>query len=331
MLDIYHRNINYMRVSVTDRCNLRCIYCKPAEGFHQLARSEILSYEEILHLVQLTVSCGISKVRLTGGEPLVRKDIVRLISEVAQLQEIEDVSLTTNGVLLAPMAHDLYRAGLRRINISLDSLKRDKYQYITGRDNLEHVWKGIEEAQRIGFSPIKINMVVIKGINDDEVLDFAKLSLHNPFHLRFIEFMPIGNNQLWREKKYLSCLKIRKIISAYKPLVPSSIPGPHHSLNNGPAQMFEFKGSLGKIGFISPMSNHFCSVCNRIRLTADGKLRNCLFSDQETDIKSVMRSGGSDNELQQLLIQGIKNKPLGHAINQTTPLVFHRLMGGIGG
>ena len=331
MNDIYHRKINYVRVSVTDRCNLRCIYCKPAKGFQQLAKAQILSYEEILRLVQLAISCGLSKVRLTGGDPLVRRDIVKLVGSIARLQGVEDLSLTTNGILLDQMAYDFYNAGLRRINISLDSLKREKYQYITGRDGLDQVLKGIEKAQRVGFFPIKINMVVIKGINDDEILDLAKLSLDNPFHLRFIEFMPIGNDQLWREKKYFSCLKMKRIISAYKPLIPTSISGPHHSLNNGPAQLFEFKGAPGKIGFISPISNHFCPTCNRIRLTADGKVRSCLFSNQEIDIRRSIRSGSSDEELQKLLIEGIKAKPREHNINQAPSLIFNRSMAGIGG
>ena len=331
MNDIYHRKINYIRVSVTDRCNLRCIYCKPAKGFRQLARAQILSYEEIIRLVQLAVSCGISKVRLTGGDPLVRRDIVKLVGAIARLEGVKDLSLTTNGILLDQMASDLYQAGLRRINVSLDSLKKDKYQHITGRDGMERVVKGIEKARKVGFSPIKINIVVIKGINDDEVLDLAKLSLDNPFHIRFIEFMPIGNDQLWREKKYLSCIKIKEYIEAYKPLVRTAIGGPHHSLNNGPAQMFEFKGASGKIGFISPLSNHFCPACNRIRLTADGKIRSCLFSNQEIDIRKAMRSGISDGELQQLLIKSIKTKPMGHNINQYPSLTFSRSMGGIGG
>ena len=331
MKDIYHRKINYIRVSVTDRCNLRCIYCKPAKGFQQLARDQILSYEEIIRLVQLTVSCGITKVRLTGGDPLVRKDIVKLVEAIVRLKKVEDVSLTTNGILLDQMASNLYQAGLRRINVSLDSLKKDNYQHITGRDGLELVLKGIEKARSVGFSPIKINTVVIKGINDDEILDLAKLSLDNPFHIRFIEFMPIGNDQLWREKKYLSCSKIKEYIEAYKPLVRTAISGPHHSLNNGPAQMFEFEGASGKIGFISPLSNHFCPTCNRIRLTADGKIRSCLFSDQEIDIKKPMRSGISDDKLKQLLIKSIKNKPKGHTINQGSLLSFNRSMGGIGG
>jgi len=331
MNDIYQRKINYIRVSVTDRCNLRCIYCMPAKGFHQLARAQVLTYEEIIRLVQLAISCGLSKVRLTGGEPLVRRDIVKLVRSIARLKGLEDLSLTTNGILLDQMAYDLYEAGLRRINISLDSLKREKYKNITGRDGLDLVLRGVEQARKVGFSPVKINTVVMKGINDDEILDLAKLSLDNPLHLRFIEFMPIGNNQLWREKKYLSCIKIKKIIAAYKPLIPTAIEGPHHSLNNGPAQMFEFKDAPGKIGFISPISNHFCPSCNRIRLTAAGKVRSCLFSNQEIDIRKALRSGKNDEELRQLLIKGIKTKPKEHTINQSPSLLFNRSMASIGG
>lgn len=331
MNDIYQRKINYIRVSVTDRCNLRCIYCKPARGFHQLARAQILTYEEILHLVQLAISCGLSKVRLTGGDPLVRRDIVKLVGSIARLNGLKDLSLTTNGVLLDHMAYDLYQAGLRRINISLDSLKSEKYRYITGRDGLDSVLRGVDRAQKVGFSPVKINMVVMKGINDNEILDLAKLSLDNPYHIRFIEFMPIGNSQLWRKKRYLTCFKMKKIITAYNPLIPTSIDGPHHSLKNGPAQMFEFKNAPGKIGFISPISNHFCTSCNRIRLTAAGKIRNCLFSDKEIDIRNALRSGKSDEELRQLLIKGIKTKPKEHKINQSPSLRFNRSMASIGG
>ncbi|MGA1874059.1 MAG: GTP 3',8-cyclase MoaA [bacterium] len=331
MLDAHQRIINYIRVSVTDRCNLRCIYCQPAREFHQLARSEILSYEEILHLVQIAISCGITKVRLTGGDPLVRRDIVDLVRSIARLKGITDVSLTTNGILLDRLAGDLYRAGLRRINISLDSLKRDRFQMITGQDGLDQVRKGIDKAHSLGFSPIKINTVVIRGVNDDEVLDLARLSLNKPYHIRFIEFMPIGNDQLWQEKKYVSCLEIQKILTSFQPLIPSAAAGPHHSHHHGPAQMFEFEGALGKIGLISPLSNHFCSNCNRIRLTADGRVRNCLFSDQEIDIREALRSGKNDEELKALLIQGIKNKPAGHNLDHAQFTILNRPMSKIGG
>lgn len=331
MLDLYCRHINYIRISITDKCNLRCIYCKPSEEFRQLERSQILSYEEILRLIRLAVTCGISKVRLTGGDPLIRRDVVNLVRSISRLDGVEDISLTTNGVLLDQMALDLYEAGLHRINISLDSLKRKKYEDITCRDRLSQVLRGIEKVKEIGFCPIKINMVVIKGINDDEILDLARLSLDNPFQIRFIEFMPIGNHQLWQQKKYFSCLEIKKIITAYRPLIPSALPGPCHSPGNGPARLFEFEGAAGKIGFISPMSNHFCSTCNRIRLTADGKLMSCLFSNREIDIKTVMRSGGSDEDLRQLFIKGIKNKPVGLDKSQLQSLKCNRFMNSIGG
>ena len=332
MLDLYHRQINYIRVSITDKCNLRCIYCKPSQDFHQIERTQILSYEEILRLIQVAVRCGISKIRLTGGEPLVRRDVVNLVRSISQVDGVKDISLTTNGVLLDQMAQGLHDAGLRRINVSLDSLNREKYQNITCRDRLPLVLQGIEKAQKIGFFPIKINVVVIRGVNDDEVLDLAKLSINNPFHIRFIEFMPIGNNKLWQDRHYVSCTEMKEIITAYQPLIPSASPGPHHSpAENGPARMFEFKGAPGKIGFISPMSNHFCSTCNRIRLTADGKLRSCLFSNQEIDIKDAIRSGGSDDDLKRIFIKSIENKPVGLDPDLFSSLKCNRFMNSIGG
>lgn len=334
MIDSYHRIINYLRISVTDRCNLRCIYCQPSKGFQFFPRAEILSFEEIIRLVHVAVKIGISKIRLTGGDPLVRRDIVKLIKDISLVEGVTDLALTTNGVRLEQMAQELYEAGQRRINISLDSLNPQKFQLITGQGSLAQVWRGIEKAVSVGFSPIKINVVVMKGINDDELVDLAKLSLIYPFHIRFIEFMPLGNDQLWKEKKYLSCLKVKRIIYNYLPLYPTSVTGPHHSLNNGPAQMFEFKGAPGKIGFISPLSNHFCASCNRIRLTADGKIRHCLFSDQETDLKPALRES-TDNELLEALMRAaIKNKPVGHyglPAKETTSSTPHRSMGSIGG
>ena len=332
MLDLHHRQINYIRVSITDKCNLRCIYCKPSQDFHQIERSQILSYEEILRLIRVAVTCGISKVRLTGGDPLVRRDVMNLVRSVSQLDGVREISLTTNGVLLDQMAEGLYEAGLRRINVSLDSLTREKYRSLTCRDQMNLVLQGIEKARKIGFSPIKINVVVIRGINDDEVLDLAKLSLTYPFHIRFIEFMPIGNHQLWQEKHSFSCLEIKKIITDYRPLIPSTSSGTNHSpQGDGPARLFEFEGAPGKIGFISPMSDHFCSTCNRIRLTADGKLRSCLFSNQEIDIKEAMRSGGSDEDLRQIFIESIEQKPVGLDASQFSSLKCNRFMNSIGG
>jgi len=334
MLDSHQRQINYIRLSITDKCNLKCIYCQPPKKLRQLERSQILSYEEILHLIQIAVRCGISKVRLTGGDPLVRKDVTKLVEAIARLEGVRDISLTTNGVLLEQMAPDLYKAGLRRINISLDSLNRKKYQDITGHDRLIQVLRGIQKAREIGFFPIKINMVVIRGINEDEVLDLAKLSLTYPFHIRFIEFMPLGNSQLWKERQFFSCQQIKEIITAYRPLIPLATCGDSPlGSENGPAQLFQFEGgAAGKIGFISPMSNHFCSTCNRIRITADGKLRSCLFSTQEIDIKAALRAGDSDDELQQLFIKGIENKPAsGPDRSRLSALKCNRFMNSIGG
>ncbi|MEW6378899.1 MAG: GTP 3',8-cyclase MoaA [bacterium] len=332
MLDLHQRQINYIRLSITDKCNLKCIYCQPSGKLRQPERSQILSYEEIVRLVQVAVTCGIAKVRLTGGEPLIRKDVVNLVGSIARLDGVRDIALTTNGVLLNQMASDLYEAGLRRINISLDSLNRKKYQDITGQDWLPQVLQGIQKAREAGFAPIKINTVIIRGINDDDILDLAKLSLTYPFHIRFIEFMPIGNSQLWQERHYFPCQEIKEVIEAYRPLVTPPPSSSAFKPEYGLARLFQFEGAPGKIGFISPLSNHFCSTCNRIRITADGKLRSCLFSDQEIDIKAALRSGGSDEDLRQLFIQGIENKPVkGPDHSQLSSMKCSRFMNSIGG
>jgi cyclic pyranopterin phosphate synthase len=327
LTDRYHRPIDYLRVSITDRCNLRCIYCTPLGGAPKLDHQDILSYEEFLRLIQIAVNLGITKVRITGGEPLVRKGVTDFCRRVAGLPGLQSLSLTTNGVLLEELAQDIYHAGIRRINISLDTLQPQKFLSITRRDEFHRVWQGIQAAERVGFKPIKINVVVMRGINDDEILDLARLTLDRPYHIRFIEFMDINNDSQQLHKHYLSADEILADLHSLAPL--EKITSPH---TNGPARHFRWPEAAGMIGIISPVSNHFCPACNRIRLTADGKLRNCLFSDQEVDIKSALRQSATDGELSQILRDSINAKPEKHSLQSDMFRKCHnRPMVAIGG
>ena len=281
----------------------------PKEGVPQFSHSEILRYEEILRLGALAVSKGITKIRVTGGEPLVRKDAVQLIHQLSQLKGIQDLSLTTNAILLEEFAPALFQAGLKRVNISMDSLIPEKYREITRGGDLSRVWAGIEAARRAGISPIKINVVAITGFNDGEILEFARLTMQDPLQVRFIEFMPIGVSSEWSPERYLSSQEIKRRIESVYPLRPLDGGINHHG---GPARLFKFPGASGEIGFISPISDHFCNSCNRLRLTADGKLKTCLFSDEEMDLKHLLRSGCSDEELERKLDEAISVKPLRH-------------------
>ncbi|MBN2034669.1 MAG: GTP 3',8-cyclase MoaA [Deltaproteobacteria bacterium] len=326
MLDNNHRSINYLRLSVTDRCNLRCIYCMPEEGIQFLPHDEILSYEEMLHVVRLCVQSGIRKVRLTGGEPLVRKGILSFIEKLCRTEGLEEISLTTNGVLLKDMARDLKRCGICRINISMDSLKEEKFSKITRRDFYREVWEGIDEAQRVGFSPIKLNVVAMKGVNDDEILDFARLTLKKPYHVRFIEMMPVGEKNAWTSDTFLSTREILGKIRSLGSLKPVGT-GPL----DGPAQRYILEGALGEIGLIGALSHHFCETCNRLRLTADGHLRGCLFSDRERDIKTPLRENKGDDCALDIIRETIMNKPKDHGMNVNKPKKCVRSMNSIGG
>jgi cyclic pyranopterin phosphate synthase len=309
LTDRYQRPIDYLRVSITDRCDLRCIYCTPLGGSPKLDHDDILSYEEFLHLIQVAVDMGITKVRLTGGEPLVRKGVTDFCSRLAGLPGLQSLSLTTNGVMLEELAQDVYNAGIRRINISLDTLQPQKFLRITRRDEFHRVWRGIQAAENVGFNPIKINVVVMRGINDDEILDLAKLTLDRSYRIRFIEFMDLNNDSDWLHQHYVSADEILANLRTLAPL--EQITARH---TNGPARHFRWPEAAGMIGIISPVSNHFCPTCNRIRLTADGKLRNCLFSDQEVDIKFPLRHGATDADLAQILRASIDNKPEKHCL-----------------
>jgi cyclic pyranopterin phosphate synthase len=327
LYDPHKRLIDYLRISVTDRCNLSCVYCKPRAGMKMLPHSEILSYEEILRLVALAVPLGISRVRVTGGEPLVRRGIIDFIASLHTLQGIEDISITTNGVLLEEMAEGLIKAGKLRLNVSLDSLDPRKFQEITGSDNYDRVWRGINRAEELGFSPLKINMVPVRGMNDAEVADFARLTVDRRFHVRFIEYMPIGADKRWRRESCVPSSEIRTIIEReVGPLKP------FFSENSaGPSDNYQFPDALGVIGFISPITRHFCESCRRLRLTADGKIRPCLLSDTEIDVKSPLRGGCDDAELERLFRLALEIKPDRHYINETEPGCFQRTMSRIGG
>ncbi len=313
MIDSYERNINYLRISVTDRCNLRCTYCMPKEGLSVLGHDDILKYEELLRIVKVAVGLGISKVRITGGEPLVRRGLVDFIARLSAIPGLKDISLTTNGVLLESFAAPLYRAGIKRINISLDSLKAAKYADITRGGDLKRVLAGIEAVHREGFNPIKINAVVIKGVNDEEILDFALLSLDKPYQVRFIELMPMGAAGLSHEGNYLPNTIIYERINSVYPLEPVH---KDEKTIEGPAHMYRIKDARGEIGFISPISNHFCGTCNRLRLTANGYLRACLLHDQEVSLKETLRNKSSDRDLQELMVQVISGKPMQHEIGR---------------
>ncbi len=309
LVDPHNRRINYLRISITDRCNLRCRYCMPKEGVSKFGHSEILSYEEILRLAGLAVKRGIDKVRITGGEPLVRKGVVDLIEKLSRFPGVRDLSMTTNAVLLREFARDLRRAGLKRINISMDSLDPRKYREITRGGDLNQVWEGIGAARREGIQPIKINVVVIAGFNDGEIEDFARLTLKEPFQVRYIEFMPIGEGSEWKPEHCISCREIKERMERTSPLLHLTESGNGHG---GPARLFKLPGAAGEIGFISPVSDHFCGSCNRLRLTADGKLKTCLFSEALTDLKPLLRSGAADRELERKLDEALLTKPPHH-------------------
>jgi len=330
MLDKYDRDINYLRVSITDRCNLRCTYCRPKEGISLKGHDDILRYEDIMRIVSQAVKMGLIKVRLTGGEPLVRRGFVEFAAALRQIPGLQDISLTTNGLLLDKYAEDIFNAGITRINISLDSLDKGKYFQITGGGNIDDVLRGIAAAEKAGFSPIKINMVVIKGFNADEALDFAQLALTKPFQIRFIEIMPISEVNVNQPDDFLPTNQLFDKIRQHFQLEP--LAGKKNK-SDGPAKIYRVKGGLGEIGFINPVSDHFCSTCNRLRLTADGKLRACLLKDEEIDLRAALNRQCDDDELAGLIRQAILLKPEKHDLDCTDRHLkkCHRDMSDIGG
>lgn len=352
MIDPFSRRIDYLRVSITDRCNFRCVYCMPEQGFPATPKDENLTFEEIARLVRIGASLGITKVRLTGGEPLLRKELPSLVREIANLPQIEDISCTTNGYLLAEKACMLALSGLHRVNVSLDTLQADRFTAIARRGSLDQVWAGIDAAFEAGLSPVKINCVLMKGVNDDEVADFARLTLDRELHVRFIELMPMRWNldegpvynagcvsglvQLKQaagdmlsdaqmRRMFLSMGEARtRIESELGRMEPAEVP------TNGPARSYRVRGAMGSVGFISQITNDFCSQCNRIRLTHDGFLRPCLMSDGELDLRTPMRAGASDRELAELFEYLVAHKPERHYLAEGQRVVG-RGMSQIGG
>jgi GTP 3',8-cyclase len=327
LTDSWGREIKSVRVSVTDKCNFRCTYCMPAEGLDWLARAEVLSFEEIARLVAVLARLGVDEVRLTGGEPLVRRDLPLLVRMLADTPGVRDLSLTTNGVLLDRLAQPLVDAGLRRINVSLDSLDHVRFAELTRRDALDKVLRGLEEAERHPeLRPIKVNCVAIKGFTEEDIPRLAELARRKPYVVRFIEFMPLDADEGWREDQVLTGGEIRALIEAeHGPLV--ELPAKASST----AKRFGFADGNGEIGFVNPVSEPFCSTCGRIRLTADGQLRTCLFSRREWDLKTPLRTGASDEELTTLLRTAVAHKELKHRINEPGFVRASRSMSQIGG
>lgn len=323
--DRFERVIDYLRISITDRCNLRCIYCMPSEGLSPIEHKDILTYEEIIRIVRIASGLGVRKVRITGGEPLVRKGVTFLTASIKKIPGIEDLSITTNGVLLEKYAEELANAGVDRVNVSLDSLRPERYREITRGGDINVVLRGIEAARKLGLVPVKINMIPIRGINGDEIKDFARITLNSDYHVRFIEFMPFGSGNLWSSEKYIPCDEIKSIVETIGPITPVRI------RKNGPSRYFRFKNAQGVIGFISAITHHFCKDCNRLRMTSDGKLRPCLFYETGIDLKPALRGGASDNEIERLFKLAIEVKPEGHNINERSNLKFLQSMSKIGG
>lgn len=326
LTDAHQRTLTYLRLSVTDRCNLRCRYCMPHGVQQKLGHGEILSYEEYLELIRILAAEGIQKVRVTGGEPLIRKGLLDFLRRLHDRFGHLDLRLTTNGVLLAELAPDLLAAGIRRVNVSLDSLDPRVYAQITGENVLARVLEGIDTALRLGFERVKLNVVAIRGMNDREIPDFARLSLERPLEVRFIEYMPLGTVGFWSRERFLPSAEIRGRLAELGPLEPLA-----HEAQDGPAVRFRLPGAAGAIGLISPVTEHFCARCDRLRLTADGKLRLCLLSNQELDLKTPLRSHVPPEEMTELIRRTILDKPARHHLDQPHPCVSNRAMHRIGG
>lgn len=325
--DSHGRVIRDLRISVTDRCNFRCFYCMPTEAMEWKPKVEILSYEEILVLAEIFVSLGIDKLRVTGGEPMLRRDLESLISQLAKIPGITDLAMTTNAHFLAGRAAALKEAGLQRITISLDSLTPDRFALLTGRPGLTRVLGGVDAAIEAGLSPVKVNCVVIRGINDDQVVSFAELAREKGIDVRFIEFMPLDNGQVWKRELVVTGEEVRARIAERYPLEP--LPGRSASET---ARRWRFAdGSPGEVGFINPVSQPFCGHCSRIRLTADGMIRTCLFSTTEYDIKQLLRAGAPRRELVDFILAAIEKKEDRHHINDTDFVQPLRTMSCIGG
>ena len=326
LIDSFGRVVNNLRISVTDRCNFRCHYCMPEEGMTWMKKNELLSFEEIARTVQIMSRLGVNKIRLTGGEPLMRRDLHVLVRLISRIDGIHDIALTTNGFFLKDQAEDLHSAGLKRMTVSMDSLDAATFSEVTRRDYFTTVWEGLDLLQRLDFSPIKINVVVMRGVNDGEVEKFAELARAKPFIIRFIEYMPIGAGDGWN---YSKVVPTREIIQRIERSFPRLVPVEYHG--SQPADRFRFEDGVGELGFISSVSEPFCSHCNRIRITSDGKLLTCLFSLKETDLKRLLRSGASDDTISGGIIAAVLKKEEGHLINQPGFVKPERTMSQIGG
>jgi cyclic pyranopterin phosphate synthase len=311
LIDSYGRKIDYLRISITDHCNLKCHYCTPFSGRSHLERSEILTYEEMLNVARAAAAIGITKIRVTGGEPLVRKGVVEFCRMLSEIDGLKSLALTTNGVYLEEMAEPLFKAGVRRINISLDTLRPERFEKITGFNRLPRVMAGIRSAEQIGMNPIKINTVVMRGINDDEIEDLARLTLEKTYHVRFIELMPTDSSAYGNyESLFISVEEFMKKIHQIGRVQIEPATDSY-----GPARLCKLPGAVGKVGFIAPISWHFCGSCNRLRLTADGKIKTCLFSQEEIDIKTALRAGATQNNIIDIIRQAVASKPSGHHLN----------------
>jgi GTP 3',8-cyclase len=327
LVDGFGRVHTNLRISVTDRCNIRCFYCMPAEDVQFMDRRELLTFEEIERFVRVMAELGVNKVRLTGGEPLVRRELHKLVAKIAPIPGIRDVGLTTNGILLTEQAADLWNAGLRRLNVSLDALSPVKFKQITRRDGYEKVIAGIRVAQEIGFHPLKVNAVSVRGLTEDEIVPFGHFARETGVEMRFIEYMPLDADCAWQRDKVLFAHEIIDRLSReIMPLVACGRTDP-----GAPATEFRFADGVGRIGFIASVSQPFCMDCNRFRLTADGQIRNCLFSLEETDIRAILRGGGTDFEIEAAVRRSIAGKKEGHEINTARFIQPARPMYSIGG
>lgn len=327
LTDSFGRRITDLRVSLTDRCNFRCVYCLPEEHNNWIARSEILTYEEIARIIEIAVPLGIRKVRLTGGEPLLRRDLSRLVEMISSVAGNIDLALTTNAYFLPENAEKLAAAGLRRITVSLDSMKTAKFALLTGRDALAKVLEGIDAGRAAGLGPIKINCVVIRGFNEDEVVDFAGFARSHDLAVRFIEYMPLDGKKDWDRTQVVSGAEMLAMIRAHYPLEPVE-----RSSRSETATRYRFAdGAPGELGFITTITEPFCDGCSRLRLTADGRLRTCLFSSRSHDLKSLVRGGASDDEIRQFLIATVATKEAGHGINEPGFTPSAETMASIGG
>lgn len=327
LVDGFGRVHTDLRLSVTDRCNIRCFYCMPAENVTFKPRSELLTFEEMERFVRVVARLGVRKLRLTGGEPLVRSDLHRLVRKLARIEGLEDIALTTNGILLAEQARDLKAAGLSRLNISLDAMSAEVFRKISRRDGLDRVFAGIAAAQQAGFTRLRLNCVAIKGLSEPELVPLARFARDQQLELRFIEFMPLDADGNWQNDQVLTGGEIRQLLeAAFGPIEPLPVADPSQ-----PATDYRYADGGGTLGFINPVSEPFCGDCNRLRITAEGQIRNCLFSIEEWDARAVMRGGGTDEDLAELVHRAVGAKKAGHGINSDEFIRPRRAMYQIGG